>query len=522
MWATLNGIPTGHVSIARGRLVRGCSGSNEIITMNPGVLKMSICRSRLLRHFKLSILILDMTFPLVAPGQSLSKPEVDVVNGLPQKIAKQIDATAEQVLRQTGVPSASIAIIKGGAIVYTHAYGRGRLKPLVPASPRMRYSVGSISKEFTAAALLLLQEEGKLSIDDPVSKYFPDLTRAKEITIRMLLSHTSGYQDYSPEDYLMPPMKRPTTSNRILEVWGRKPLDFEPGTKWQYSNTNYVIAGRIAEIESGMPLFDFLDAKIFKPLHMGAVWDSDNSQLGGADAQGYIRYALGPLRPAPQEGQGWTFAAGELAMPAYDLATWDISLLRRSLLDAHSYEEMFAPMKLDSGVDTHYALGLMTGIRNGQAFLEHDGEVSGFTADNVVFPSSKTAIVVLTNQDASSAARTIARTLEPIVLNETPPANEAELQALRIFTDLQRGRPDRKFFTEWCNSYFDTQAIRDYSMSLGPLGKPSNIRQVRESLRGGMMLRVFHLDFPDGNNKLEITTFTEPDGKFEQFIVSPI
>jgi D-alanyl-D-alanine carboxypeptidase len=483
---------------------------------------MGICRVQLICQFTLTVLMVDMALPVMLPGQSLLKPEIDVVNRLPRKMAKQIDATAEQVLRQTGVPSASVAIVKDGAIVYTHAYGRGRLQPLAPASPRMRYSIGSISKQFTAAAILLLQQEGKLSIDDPVSRYFPDLTRAKEITIRMLLSHTSGYQDYSPEDYLMPPMKRPTTSDHILDVWGKKPLDFEPGTKWQYSNTNYVIAGRIAEMASGMPLFSFLDAEIFKPLNMGDVWDSDNSKLGGADAQGYIRYALGPLRPAPQEGPGWTFAAGELAMPAYDLAKWDISLLRRSLLGAHSYDEMFGPMKLDSGVDTHYALGLMTGIRNGHAFLEHDGEVSGFTADNVVFPASETAIVVLTNQDASSAARTIARTLEPIVLNEMTSANEAELQALQIFTDLQHGRADRQLFTEWCNSYFDTQAIRDYSMSLGPLGKPSSIRQFRESLRGGMTLRVFHLDFPNGKNQLEITAFIEPDGKYEQFIVSPI
>jgi len=111
----------------------------------------------------------------------------------------------------------------------------------------MRYSIGSISKQFTATAMLLLQEENKLSLDDKVAKFIPDLTRANEVTIRQLLSHTSGYQDYWPQDYVPPFMLQAITANRILDLWAHKPLDFDPGTKWQYSNTNFVIAGMIVE-----------------------------------------------------------------------------------------------------------------------------------------------------------------------------------------------------------------------------------------------------------------------------------
>ncbi len=118
----------------------------------------------------------------------------------------------------------------------------------------MRYSIGSISKQFTAAAILLLQEQGKLSLDDPVGKYIPGLTRGNEVTIREILSHTSGYQDYWPEDYVMTPMQGPETAQQILDTWAKKPLDFEPGTQWQYSNTNFVIAGRIVEVVTGEPL----------------------------------------------------------------------------------------------------------------------------------------------------------------------------------------------------------------------------------------------------------------------------
>jgi CubicO group peptidase (beta-lactamase class C family) len=147
---------------------------------------------------------------------------------LPAEVRAKIDEVAKDVLSKTGVPSASVAIVKDGQIAYLQAYGSARLDPLTPAKPEMRYSIGSISKQFTAAAVLLLQEQHKLSLDDKVSKYLPALTRANEITIRQLLSHTSGYQDFWPEDYVMPGMLQPVTAQEILDRWGKKPLDFDP------------------------------------------------------------------------------------------------------------------------------------------------------------------------------------------------------------------------------------------------------------------------------------------------------
>src|SRR5215471_13258140 len=215
---------------------------------------------------------------------------------LPADLTEKIDKVVADTLARTGVPSASIAVVKDGQIAYVKAYGDARLEPKTPATPEMRYSVGSISKQFTATAILLLQEQGKLSLDDKVAKWVPSLTRANEVTIRQLLSHTSGYQDYWPQDYVMPMMLQPVTAERIMDQWARKPLDFDPGTKWQYSNTNYVIAGVIIEKVSGMPLLRFLQEKIFMPLGMKSVSDSDQNKLGDTDPTGYMRYALGPLR----------------------------------------------------------------------------------------------------------------------------------------------------------------------------------------------------------------------------------
>src|SRR6185369_16005719 len=213
---------------------------------------------------RLVLLIAVIMFGIHANGQELS-PE----------LRTKIDKLAAEALAETGVPSASIAVVKDGKIVYLNAYGSARLEPKTPATSAMRYSIGSISKQFTAVAMLLLQEQGKLSLDDKVGKFVPDLTRANEVTIRQLLSHTSGYQDYWPQDYVMPMMLQPVNAAKILDLWARKPLDFDPGTKWQYSNTNYVIAGVIIEKVSGKPLLQFLQEKVFSPLGMSSVANID-------------------------------------------------------------------------------------------------------------------------------------------------------------------------------------------------------------------------------------------------------
>ncbi|MGA3263418.1 MAG: serine hydrolase domain-containing protein [Terracidiphilus sp.] len=445
----------------------------------------------------------------------------DPIDTLDPALRDRIDRITRQILDQTGVPSASLAVVQGGKLVYTHAYGSARLAtpttPALPATSQMRYSIGSISKQFTAAAIFLLQEEKKISLDDPVGKYIPGLTRGDEVTIRQILSHTSGYQDYWPEDYVMPPMLAPESSQQLLDTWAKKPLDFEPGTQWQYSNTNYVIAGRIVEQITGAPLMDFLTRRIFRPLGMNSVWNSDETKLTQADATAYYRHALGPLRIAPKEGRGWMFAAGELAMTAHDLALWDTSLIAQSILKPESYKQIFTEVKLKDGTGTHYGLGVEVMDRNGHRSIEHSGEVSGFVSDNKVLVDDGIAVAVLTNQDAVGAASTIARLALPIVLNTPPTAPEQ--QAISIYRGLQQGRIDRALLAPNLRDYFTPEALADFQTSLSPLGDPLTFHQTREELRGGMTFRIFEILYPA--RRLTLTTYTYPDGKLEQYLIAP-
>ncbi len=456
---------------------------------------------------------LAIFFLVLAAGQAALTQE------LPPDVRQKIDDVAQDVLSKTGVPSASIAVVKDGRIAYLQAYGMARLDPATPATPNMRYCIGSISKQFTAAAILLLEEQGKLSLEDQVSKFVPDLTRASEVTIRQLLSHTSGYQDFWPQDYVMPRILLPVTAREILDTWAKKPLDYDPGAKWQYSNTNYVIAGVIVERASGMPLLEFLSKHVFTPLHMQSVADIDEEKLGQTDPTGYLRYALGPPRLAPKEGKGWMFAAGELAMTAEDLAKWDISIIDRELLKPASYRNFETEVVLSDGVGTEYALGISVKDDNGRRQLEHNGEVSGFTAENIVYPDERVAIVVLSNQDAASAAGQIGRGISPLLFQTADAATPQKLtQARKIFEALQHGQIDRSLFTSNANFYFTDQALQDFASSLGPLGTPEEFLQTRQALRGGMTLRVYRIKFPQ--KTLRAWTYEMPDGKLEQYQVS--
>jgi len=458
-------------------------------------------------------MVLIVILAVCAEGATVLAQAADTID---PAMKARLDAIAAGVMQQRGVPSASVAVVQGGKLVYAHAYGRAHIGPDKAATPEMRYSIGSISKQFTAAAILILQEQGKLKVDDPVGKYVPGLMRGDEITIRQILSHTSGYQDYWPEDYLMKPMEQPTTAQEILDRWAKMPLDFEPGTQWQYSNTNYVIAGLIVEKVAGQKLMDFLQEHIFHPLGMRSAWDSDQTRLTQADATPYIRYALAPLRQAPKEGAGWTFAAGELAMTAPDLALWDESLIARTLLKPESYQEMFTEVKLKDGKGTKYGLGVSVADLDGHRDISHSGEVTGFVSDNEVLVDDGVAVAVLTNHMAGGADG-IAQLSASVLAGQKQKPEEEE--ALAMYRGLQKGQLDRSKLAPNLDAYFDAPTVADFKNSLGPLGDPLTFRQVTSSLRGGMTFRSFRVVYP--TRTLMLTTYTYPDGKLEQFLVYP-
>jgi D-alanyl-D-alanine carboxypeptidase len=438
----------------------------------------------------------------------------------------QIDRIVTTALAAENVPSASIAVVRDGKIVLTKAYGKANEG--LPATPALPYQVASNSKQFTAMALLLLEDEGKLSLDDHVAKYLPGISGGNRITLRQLLNHTSGLQDFWPQDYSFEAMSRPTTPQGIVDIWAKKPLDFQPGDQWQYSNTGYVVAGMIAEKVSGEPLMTYLTRKIFRPLGMASVKDLEDTNTPAFPA-GYGRYALGPVRLVDPPAHGWLYAAGELSMTAEDLAKWDIARMNRSLIPADDWAAQETPVKLNDGSNPGYGLGVGVRTVDGRKVIRHTGEAVGFLSSNSVWPAERAAVVVLTNSWSSGAytrmARDIARVILPPPMVTFPVDRVAAAQAARaraVYDQLRAGRLDRAQLTANANFYFTPQAIADFRSSLAPLGEPAAFEPSGPPvLRGGFVIQGYTVKYP--GRTLDLSTFYEPGagGRIEQFLVSP-
>jgi len=440
----------------------------------------------------------------------------------PAEIA-QVDKLVAKTLSDTGVPSAEIAIVRDGKLVLNKAYGKANEG--LPANPALPYQIASNSKQFTAMALLLLEDDGKLDLDDHVSKYIPGITGGDRITIRQLLSHTAGLQDFWPQDYMFTDMTVPATPQHIVDKWAKKPLDFEPGTRWQYSNTGYVVAGMIAEKVSGMPLMTYLGRKIFKPLGMTSVRNLDDTNTRAFPA-GYHRAGLGPVRIAQPAARGWLYAAGELSMTAADLAKWDIARMNRVVIPASDWAEQENPVLRTDGRSNGYGLGVFNHDVRDRHVIDHGGEAVGFLTANAVYPDTKDAIVVFTNADFSGATGTLTEGIEKIILNSPEPALASEGNRLAdvaaTYAALASGKLDRSKLTPNLNYYFSATTLLDYSSSLAPLGKPKIEMKRAPRLRGGFVNRNYTLHYAGGKD-LTLVTYAEPgaNGRWEQFMIMP-
>src|SRR2546423_187526 len=330
-----------------------------------------------------------------------------------------------------------------------------------------------------------------------------------EQTISSSIAHEAA-----AAEHLLSPDAQHTIDKSVSDILTKTG---EPGAKWQYSNTNYVMGGLIVERTAGTPLVDFLQKRIFGPLGMKSVFDTDAAPLPAGEPKRYQRFGLGRVRPAPKEGKGWMFAAGELAMTATDLAKWDLSMIDQTVLSPMSYREMERDVQLNSGAGCRYGLGVGVNIVNGRRVISHGGEVSGVCAQNAVYPDERAAVVALTNLDATHAPQDIVTKIADVIF--APVGGEGPLtEAKNIFAALQLRKIDRSRFTPNANAYFSDQALKDLAESLAPLGKPNDFSQTAEGLRGGMTLRRYSARF--AKKTLAVTTYTMPDGKLEQYIIA--
>jgi CubicO group peptidase (beta-lactamase class C family) len=311
-------------------------------------------------------------------------------------------ARMDQVIR-TYVDSSkfmgSVLVARGDEVLLDKGYGYANLEWKVPNTPETKFRLGSITKQFTAASVLLLEERGALRIEDAVAKYIPDVPTAwRKVTIFNLLTHTSGIPNFTAlPDYAGSKGVGISPEQRIAQLRDR-PLDFDPGTKWAYSNSGYVVLGEIIEKVSGVPYGQFVRDNIFTPFGMNDSGYDSNSQIIERRASGYRIGAAGPLLNAEYIDMTVPYAAGGLYSTTPDLLKWERALFGGKVITEASLAKMTTPFL------SNYAFGLKVEQRRELKVIMHDGNIDGFSTVMHYWPNQRITVVVLANEETTSPA----------------------------------------------------------------------------------------------------------------------
>lgn len=315
-------------------------------------------------------------------------------------LATAVDTVAEAALQQQGIPGMTVALAKNGTMLYAQGYGFSDLTTKLAPPPAAIFEIGSITKQFTAALIMKLQEQGLLHVDDSVSIYLSEYNFPQAITLRMMLTHTSGLADFTNFPQLGDWVRNGVSEATVLAAISQTPLEFAPGTQYSYSNSNFFALGTIIEKLTGQSYTANLNQYIFQPLALTSTYYS--LPPAAQSATGYTNSAAG-LVPALVWDRSAAFAAGALSSNVYDLINWDNALLNGKVVSAASLKAMTTSNGFPLPGGGSYGFGLALATLYNHPVIWHNGQIGGFTAENAVFLDSGFAVVVLTNdQDADT------------------------------------------------------------------------------------------------------------------------
>ena len=319
--------------------------------------------------------------------------------------ADKIDDYITAQMERLHIPGASLAIVRDGHIAKAQGYGFANLELKAPATKDTVYEIGSTSKQFTAAAIMMLVEEGKIRLDDTITKYFPEAPQTwRGITIRHLLTHTSGIQNHVAVPHWLDVFRTnlafETTPSRdeLLKMFFKLPLEFQPGETWAYDNTGYYLLGIIIEKASGKPFWQFLDERIFKPLGMNGTRNTDPRPIVPNRASGY-EWKTDHFENRPILLPAIAFSAGSLLSTIEDMAKWDVALYTEKLLKRSSLEQMWTAdvTKDRPALPFNYGFGWFVENYRGHRLLQHSGGTPGFSSVMYRFMNDKLTIIILSN-----------------------------------------------------------------------------------------------------------------------------
>jgi CubicO group peptidase (beta-lactamase class C family) len=397
------------------------------------------------------------------------------------ELARRIDRDVGTVLQRTETPGATVLVVREGQVLYSHAYGLRDLAARRPAGMDTHYEIGSITKQFTAAAVLQLRDAGKLDLDAKVSAYLPEAPHAGEITLRQLLTHTSGLPDYLAlvsDDEVV----KSVSFQQILRLVADKPLDFQPGSKASYSNTGYILLGRIVELTSHESYRDYVRTHLLQPAGMKRTHTIADEPSLPMMAKGY-RHVHGKLERGVTIHDSYGWSAGNLVSTVGDVEKWNEALTGGRIVPMADYAAMTTPQRTTEGEDTGHGFGLFVETLDGQTRIGHTGGSYGFTAANFYFPQQKLRVIVLTNnadvpEPGEIVANAIFETLYPdLAQAAVRPAPDEDRKVTATaeagFDHLQKGLDDASLFGASLETKLRNGLAQRMAGQFGPYGAPT-------------------------------------------------
>lgn len=335
-------------------------------------------------------------------------------------LARDIDTILDASFEENQ-PGATAIVVVGGQVVYESARGMANLELQVPMQPEMVFRIGSITKQFTAAAIMLLVEDGKVSLSDELTKFLPDYPmQGTKVTVEHLLTHTSGIRSYTGiPGWMDTKVINELSVQELIDGFKNEPMDFDPGTKFRYNNSGYVLLGAIIEKASGQSYAQFIQERVFDPLNMGDSYYGDHAKIIMNRVAGYD----GPLeRPknAKYLSMSQPYAAGSLLSNVADLAKWNSALFGEKVVNADSLKRMITNYKLSDGSLAGYGYGLVPGQIRGHQAISHGGGIFGFVTHGIYLPEEEVYVAVLCNSTSLNPAP-IARKIAALAVSDPYP-----------------------------------------------------------------------------------------------------
>jgi D-alanyl-D-alanine carboxypeptidase len=446
------------------------------------------------------------------------------------------DQIGKKIFADQQAPGFAFLVWSHGSVVFAKGYGFSDVASKASVSAETRFAIGSITKQFTAACILILAQQNKLSLDDKLAKYLPEMPNADKITLRMLLNQDSGLHNYPNTREHSWPLEGVIPPDKLIAILKTDKPDFAPGEKWEYSNTNYALLAYIVAKVSGISYSDFLSRNIFTHVGMSSSGNGFAAQAGIATP---YEGSDGNFQPAePKISLDLFYGAGSIVSTVQDLAKWDAALIGNHLLNADSMHALWTNATLPNGQPMNYAMGFIQTTLGGHREIWHNGyspNAGGYCL-NAIFPDDQLAVVILSNAsdgpfrgetekltlnvlalyDPKVASLAQAASAPPLPLIDDPAVNAL---AKKMWDQLTSGKLDRSLLTAEMNAAMTPELLARVGPQFQPLGALESLKLSQKTVLDGGIRYVYLAKFASGEHKIEI--FITADGKVGGYHIMP-